>query len=464
MTWGLMNVIKYKKHLNGARKKFMCVRGGPLYNKRVEEKLNLTDDYIKKVHENSNLSYTFECLTLTNRQAFFECLNKDSLCCDEKEFQQLVQANNGTRLDTISLALPTMRFWQLYDEIESMNIGQVTHPLETETGVIILHLVDEKRKGRKLDEKTAKERLKRIKAKYYFYIWNQEYMDKANIVMDEQVIQQILDNVSQFENRYIDSVSVMNLLGKKIMSYYLQDSVNTKSVRDFVCYHNKMIFLTDLEKGSQIKEILEKMVFEEYADLESKQLGLYHEPRFLLDMRNYANRCILTEYKKKYIDEAIKVDDREIQDYYLKNRQTFTDKVSVNMSLFYYTEYNTAVKDLQQYQQFGQLSQDNKSFFGNAIKRVSHRDILYNSNEYEENLLNMFFTLPCEKISEPVELKKPKRWLLAIKNGEQGERIKELEDVGETIRIKIFNSKKEEKTKQLVEDGKKKYSIQNKLI
>jgi hypothetical protein len=428
---------------------------GYLWNKVEEPKLVFPRNEIKQIYKKQNKLFDLEYFLFPDKNSLSTILKSDTCIKSEMDFNKLKDRcfTSSVKIRNMDLLYPFYELEPVKEQIFTLKPGNIISIPFRNGKFLIAHLksIQEIHQKKFEEEKeNIYSNLKHFKEKQLVEDKQYSIFNRANIKINEQVSKKILKKIKN-ELSKEDSQS---LLTDTVLNYFLINQPNTLLVKDFFDYYHNNPFMYVITDEESLNEVLRSIVEEKYLYVESVNLGITNEKKFILDKRDFMNRLILNAYYKNNFF-VTKVSDEEMFDYYNANSQSFSQCKTCYVSVFTFKDKNTAYVNLKLIKKI--ISQ-------NGIKNPSDTSMLgllsysqnviieTNNNKYSTGLVHNILISKMNVPIGPVELNDQIK--IFVKTKEVGQQIQPFEFAKETIKKHLIGENmkmsKDNKFKELM--------------
>lgn len=433
------------KKVNYAATTMLSQYKGYLWNKVEEPKIVFSRKELKRVYRKRNNLFDLEFFLFPDETTIKTILNNDTCINTEADFKMLALKckENTIKCANAQLLYPFSSLEPAKKQIYKSKQGSIIRKSFKDGKILIAHL----KKVTKRNQKKFKEEKAHISSVLRRIKENQIIADKRNSVFNEANIRFNEDVVDSIFEKVVNTpppVEVSKqMLADTVLTYLFNNQINELLLADFIDYYNNHPFVLAIINKNTLYEVLNNIVEEMYLYVESEKLGITNEKLFLLDKRDYMNRLILNAYSKNNF-YSTKVADIDIYDYYINNKQRFSQSKTCYVSVFTFRDKNLSAIN---------LNLVNKIISQGGIKNpsdTSKMGLLYyhpndkietNSDKYPNSIIRNIFLSKVNVLIGPIVLNNHANIFVKIK--EEGQEIQPFELVRESIKKLILTERGE---------------------
>lgn len=459
------------KTLNYASADQIAKVNGYVWAKVEEPKLQVSESELKEAYEKRDQLYHIEYLYFPNIELLDSVLKNDKAVKNPAQFNHLIQAskeNTTIKYNNDSFLWPFDFFEPVKEKIYSLNEGDVVGPLNLPDGYYILHLVKKEKKMQQTFDKEKDPIVWQIRDARTLQIAEakqKEIFSKTNIVINEDEVNKLSGQLKKLQINQIreNSGSIdKKMQNEVLMTYSINKSQKCYAVRDFMDYiRYAPVLAGDYYQKEAIMECLHDQIIAQYIFLVADSLGILKEKKYLLDRKNFMNNLLETYYDDKEFFKQITITDKEISDYYENNKTSYTiGKVSI-VSFLTFKDKDAAIENRSRVEQIVYSGQfynlKDTSTLKGLITYQPNLKIEFTNKEYSPEIINQIFSLQENQVSMPIE--QNKNYILFFVTKRDGQRIKELNEVKEQLKMELTGKKIDGLKSKRVTELKKKYPM-----
>ncbi len=436
---------------------------GYVWNKVESPKFDITRVELKETYKMRNKAFMVSILYFPNIEVLNRYLHNKEVST-VAEFDQLIELtknNKEVQYLNQSIFWPFNPLGMYKDKIKSLTAGNVIGPLESLNGYYILNLnkIEEVNQHPFNKEKQAinweivLERKNKI-----IYDKQKQIFEKTEVAFNENAI----DNLSGILQKVkIDSIPD-DYKDKLLMTFKLNGSTNVFKVDDFKDYLTHKALIPDNYNQTEIiKEYLKNYVISKYLYCVADTLGILRDKWVLLDKRYFQNNLIKSYYSEHEFLNNISINDNEISDYYLKNKESFTDSKIMTVSFLEfrnldYAKYNLPV--ISQILNEGKFfNLKDTSIIKGLISYKPNQMIESTCKDYPQEVIDNILSIRENQLSMP--FKNKDKYLVFFITKREGARIRDMREVKNQISLILGNKKFIELKNKRISELKKKYNM-----
>jgi len=204
--------------------------------------------------------------------------------------------------------------------------------------------------------------------------------------------------------------------------------------------------------------VLDQMISEKLLIQEAKNIGLEKDKDVLEQIKKISEQILVQAFLQKEILDKIQVNDGEVEEYYKKNQDKFTEKEQVHLfNILVETEEKAQeiLTELKTGKDFSEIAKENS--IGPSASQGGDLGYLSKGTIIPE-IEDIVFALEVGELSQVV---KTNFGFHVLKiTDKKPERVKTLEEVKEDIRQTLLSDKQKEAFDNLIEELKSKVEIQ----
>jgi len=407
---------------------------GYLWDKVEEPKLLFSKKEIKKIYRKQNKLFDLEYLIFPDKMSLNAICNNDTCIKTEADFKKLISRCNTSSVKYIKTLhlYPFFELEPVKEQIYKLKQGSIIR-IPFQNGKILIarinKVIEIKQKKFSEEKENISSNLRYIKERQIVEDKQNSIFNKAKIVINEQVVEMILKKI---KNAFPLEVS-KTLLTDTVLKYILDKQPKALIVKDFFDYYHNNPFMYVITNKESLNEVLRSIVEEKYLYVESVNLGITNEKKFILDKRDFMNRLILNAYYKNNFF-VTKVSDEDVFDFYNTNKQSFSPCKTCYVSVFTFRDKNSAYFNLKLIKKIISQNGIKNSFDTSMLGLLSYSPnviIETNNNKYSTGLVHNIFISKMNVVIGPVELDNQIK--IFVKTKEEGQQIQPFEFAKETI-------------------------------
>jgi peptidyl-prolyl cis-trans isomerase C len=207
-----------------------------------------------------------------------------------------------------------------------------------------------------------------------------------------------------------------------------------------------------------ISRLVDEIINKEMLYLEAKKRGLDKDKEFQRQLEEFKKLTLINQLLQKEMETASKISDKEIKDYYDKNKDEFTINNQVRLSQIVVKSDEEAKKVYERIQKGEDFSKIASEMSQDKLSAKSGGDIgIFRKGEMIPELESVAFGLKKGDVSMPVRLK-DKIHILKVTDAKGT--VIEFEKVKNMIEQRVMVEKQRETFDKLLENLKKTYKIE----
>lgn len=207
-----------------------------------------------------------------------------------------------------------------------------------------------------------------------------------------------------------------------------------------------------------ISRLVDEIINKELLYLEAKKRGLDKDKEFQRQLEEFKKLTLINQLLKKEMETASKISDKELKDYYDKNKDEFTINNQVRLSQIVVKTDEEAKKVYERIQKGEDFSKIASEMSQDKLSAKSGGDIgIFRKGEMIPELESVAFGLKKGDVSMPVRLK-DKIHILKVTDAKGT--VIEFEKVKGMIEQRVMVEKQREAFDKLLENLKKTYKIE----
>jgi len=338
----------------------------------------ITDEYIKQIYDKTSVEVKASHILIKpeNKMSSEEALAKANdiykKILNGENFTDLAneysadKAAPGGDLGYFSWGKMVPAF---QEKVFSMEIGEISKPLKTQFGYHIIKLVDKRTKPKQQTFEKSKKSLKKNAIQSHRQELNKRYLETVERIkksmdykLNNEVLPLICDEYKdkKYKGGYLQIMKQIeaNPVIITTKNENFDKEWFTNKIEEYNYDFNAGKYLSDPKGLSQVLEyIFTRNIF--YTN--AQKMNLQDDPDFLEEYNIFKNKEIINHYKKENIKKLSKVSEKELKDYYEKNKSEYmTDEKFEVREIFVKDESlaNEILTKIQMGEMFEKLSDE----------------------------------------------------------------------------------------------------------
>ena len=264
------------------------------------------------------------------------------------------------------------------------------------------------------------------------------------------------------QNALIEKRTYMDILGEVIMSFNLEGEFREITVEDFVEHYQNQLIRRWINSRIKLNNFLKDWVIIECGYREAEKLGITQTKKFVLDRKNYKFDLVYNKFIRNDLENKIIVDDSEIEQVYQNRIDSFKDGTEVSLSVFRFDSRATAFPEYMKLDKLSskgiQCEVDLPDSTIGLIGKDLEITLTHDSEKFTPKVMELLFRAGDNSV-----IRTSGRTDIIFKHSESGSRLKPLEEVRGEIEKQLRQEKLEIMKKELLDELKKKYTIENNI-
>ncbi len=426
---------------------------GLLYDEVVMKRVNITEADIAEAYERRELEYEIRYIDIAGGDEITEA-----------SFDQAYDAKlSHGYAGTTTIRWPFGRFYAHRTYILGLAPGQVSRPLETEDGTVVIRMAVVKPATRKPFDELAPTLRTVLELNEEFRL-RKEYEDEihrtANTTIDSAAVGRFVSRLGAGETIDIDTIAVRDIRDLVLATYVCDLTPVRITVGGFVEHFNSLFMSKRLTDETVAISYLREMVFEVFAYADAVGRGLNRTEQFVNDKWNYTNMVILGEYEKREIDPRVIVTDSDCRAFYDAHRDRFVDGEIAVVDVLTFSSRSDAERARMRL--MAATEADSTRVPEPDIKYNTEQDVAirYDNADYPDDVRAMLFSMEDGGVSRVIEgNEEGETARVFVKKQETGRRLQPFEEVQTTIHRQVFADKKAAYKRALIDSLKREYHM-----
>ncbi|MFA6472553.1 MAG: peptidylprolyl isomerase, partial [Candidatus Latescibacterota bacterium] len=446
---------------------FVTQERGLLYNKIVLGNIHIDEKDTFEAYTKSSKTVTYEYLLFRNSSDILKTIG-DKTSFNENDFIKLIDETKNNCLVKYSRGGGLWPFWSdfyIADYLYLHNEKTISEPINTPNGIYIVHIIttksEEPIKPYKEMESSIKSRLEICKELKLSKEYENTIKNKASALIDDTIVDEFY-NICMDNDLYHDlNTSYFKNILKDILATYRIDSqkidITVENLLHF--YNDELLIKRAINKKNYICDLLDEMIYQEYAYRDAVALGITSDPLFQMDTLNLRNSEIMDLYDKNLLSNY-QTNDQEIEKGYNKYKEKFVipDSVIVNMYIFdSREEAQTARMDIRKYDNDKEIKVSKKMISDNISEIVFDKKISYTDTVFSKKIRDNIFRIPKNALAGPYKINN--QFVVFKRTGEEGKTYYPLKDIKAQITYLVKQEKIQQLKKEILPELKKKYQL-----
>lgn len=323
-------------------------KGSSFYQANINSKIIVSPDEVREAYHKMSRIVNFSLIRFSNEETYHSALKgqKPSTVI----FEGLKNINNDSiRYTNNELRWPSLEFWHLQYQIESLNVGEISGPVNAKydefSNAIYLIRVDSIRQNGKrsfdLEKQQLEMILNKIKEDSLYDRYEKTILHKANVQLNEKNLSDSL--VQCFIIHCTDSKDVYFKPYSKavLMTYSLNGVPVWVHCDDFLKYYRNLPIRLNFSNRSDVIHFLHYFVLSSYMVQDASIANFDKEVKFLSLKKDLRNKLGLQKFEEELIDK-VSVSDMECRTYYRDHLQDFGGSTSAKVTLLTFDSENEA--------------------------------------------------------------------------------------------------------------------------
>lgn len=429
---------------------------GLLEEKLLEKELVTDEKEIELAKQRSTKRMYVEYLQFNDFDSAQHIIGNNTLK-DAKEFQDIVKrSTHGKNMvyNEDILIWPYINFWEYEEYLFSLNKGDITPILNFNSGYYVFYIKDIDTLNNSSPE-ILRNNLKNQKTEKIRARLNEELQQNATLSYNPDVLHEMEDKLQIiWPINEFDKDMFSNILQQNAFSYFINDHEVNVSVSELMDNYNYRPFRQEIANHFQLNNFINSIVYNEYAYLKAKELGITQQTEFLLDRENYTKSLVYAYYEENELIKKIIVPEEEIKDRYNLNKNKYSQPANAMVSIFIFNTEQNAGEGM-----FEIMKNVNDSVRFTRLKGLQgiewNKDISYNSAIFPDKTMTILMQTKNKGVSMPCEVNG--KYVLFMKKYDHGQRIRQLNEVRDMVKWDIINERLEKTKWQLLAGLKEKY-------
>jgi hypothetical protein len=433
--------------------------GGYVWNEIATPILKNSKKDIKDVYNKQDKVYYIEYAIFPNKDILIESLNNDTIIESEYEFVNLTniaKSRQDIRFENVALLYPfNNALYPIRNEITTLEEGELSSFYHLPNGILIAH-ISKIEPQKRLQYKVAKHeidaQLSDLKIPEIVRNKQKEIFAKAEIKSDKSVISDYL--MSKTDTNYkVETTDI-------IAEYTLYDEARSITVYDFNKFLRKNLISTgSITSVKQVHLNINNIVIQQYLYIEANNLGILDGKKYQLDRRNFKNRFALNLYLREHVKDTTPIKEEEILEYYNSHTEQQKDVQTCFITEYIFKDYESAVNN--EYTLRSKLNQgeiidlSDSNIVKGLIGYESNKKVEMSDLYISENMKRAVFNAELNEISGPHQ--NGNQYSLFYKTEEQGERVRNIDELREEITSALRRQKKNKARTAMYKELLKKY-------
>lgn len=445
-------------------KQMILQNGGLLYERSISENINVTDSELDEAIELFKFEYQIEYIVFISVEAIERVLGNDTVISYDK-FNRLVNLSkhspdlyyNKLKWNWISGTFIGARH-----QIYSLAEGDISSFIKTAQGIVLVRV---NKKDRILEEHLKyynKDRIRslltRLEGQIMAEKLDMKFYNMSKLKIDYETASKVWEILKNDEGTKIAEHSLYALLNHQIVNYESDSGKISVTVKDFINYYNALMIKKEINTKQLLYYYLKEIPWEDQALKYAEDLGITKDKEFLIDQSYFRNKTIVDEFIRYKYKNQLQISENEIEKEYMKNKQNYNQGEYAIVTLFYFDSQQEAWKGSNELKNGKWLASDSIFTQIQGLKKCQlHNKVHYEDKSLSDNIINKLFQIGDEKYLPPQKLGND--FVVARKEGIEGERLIPLKEVYSYIKNKIFAQRYTNLKDNLIDSLKYKYNI-----
>ncbi len=324
---GLDQLPEFKKILKKKKIEEMTKPNGPLFNSIIPDHFEVSEKQMQILYQRLPYRLTLQQILVTSKSladSIFDALVKGA-DWDELVLKYSNDLYTANKQGVLSSYLTPGMADPAYEEaaFSLWQVGQISQPVKTDFGYHIIRLMyrEKLKVGSKEEEKARLEQIAQQAARTQFlrdYI--NSLFQKFHLTLDKNLYPVLL---KAFERKGIfGGVNIDKIDSETLQKIFIKHDKDSLILKDFVEDYNAMKKYDRyrLERPEDIEIMAKRIITKELMYYDGLERGLDKHPKYQDFVRYHFRHELGKIAQKKLIDEAIVINDSEVQDYFKRHR------------------------------------------------------------------------------------------------------------------------------------------------
>ncbi len=465
---GMLKRVDLEEQAVGFENYVLIQKGSPFYIANINSKIIVTPVKVKEAYDKMSKIVNFSLIQFKNRKTYTNALKEQR--SSDVFFDRLKNANNDSiKYSNNELIWPSLDFWHLQYQIESLKVGEVSGPVdarydEFSNAVYLIRVDSIRQNGKKpfnLEKQKLELTLNKIKEDSLYDRYEKSILQRANIQLNETKLSD--DLIQCFINHCSDpkDIHFKPYLKDILMNYSFNGIPVQVKCADFLKYYRNLPIRLNFSKRDDIINFLYYFILSAHMVKDACVTNFDKDAKFLSLKRDLRNKLALQKFEEELFNK-VAVRDIECKAYYNDHPQDYTGSIRTKVTMLTFdSEYEAmaakmAIGDVDTFL-FREKIKNNLLYL--KIKSIQDNNMIMYSDslKYPAEFLNQTLEAKDNTFCGPFKLNN--QVVLLYKEKAYGTRLKSYEESKGQIYLYLKSQKFMKVKDSLLKQAHEKYPI-----
>ncbi len=418
-------------------------RGGLLYTKLIKQQVRVTPATVEEAKQHLDTLCEVEYVMFNSKEELRRILGNDTSINTTEDFQRAVQqCSNYPEIihHTMTWSWLSDSFVLLRDSIYALQEGRPSQFLVD--GKKRLMLIVNKRMAAPyyVSQDTGFEKaiipaIAYIEEKRLSDKFDDDIYSAAQLQINDDTIQQIWSRINNTTITFFDTTQFKDCTNHIIMSYYIDTSLVRVTVGDFMNFYNNRVMRDFITQKIQLYDLLYDIAWEENAMLFVKRHSIDKDSNYVRRRMLYKQLLVVDYFLKHNMHHHST--DEELRAIYKKSLMRFNDGEYAIINIYTFSEFRDAIMGrlmlMNLIDKGDSITELDKSSLKGLVKAEMHARLHYRDTRFNKKTMASIFDLKEKYVLPPIQTI-DSVYVVIQKEGIEGERFKDFENVKEILR------------------------------
>ena len=345
---GFLKRADVDEHAVGFENYVLIQKGSSFYNANINSKIVVSPEDVKEAYNKMSAIVSFSLIRFSNEKIYQNTLKGQMP--SNTVFEGFKNTNNDSiKFFKSELIWPSLEFWFLQYQIESLKVGEISSPINVRhhelSNPVYLIRVDSIRKNSRIPFDLEKQRLEvtlnQIKEDSLYDHYEKAIFQKANIQLNEKnlsdsLVQCFINHCKDPKNLYF--IPYLKVL---LMKYFFNGVPVLVHTDDFLKYYRNLPVRLNFRNRGDVINFLYYFVLSDYMVQDASIANFDKEVKFLSLKKELRNKFALQKFEEELFDK-VSVSDMECETYYHDHFQDYNGSTYTEVTLLSFDSENDA--------------------------------------------------------------------------------------------------------------------------